>query len=105
GEAHKPDWRRPIESRDRHNCEGVMWMRPEESKAGLSRRDLLQRGGGVALGLSAGSLLAACGGGSNATSTTSTGGPPTTGTPVRGGTLTIGGIGGGGTETLIPGQL
>ncbi|HWI74892.1 MAG TPA: ABC transporter substrate-binding protein, partial [Baekduia sp.] len=80
-----------------------------DNKSALSRRQVLVRGGGAALGVGAASLLSACGGGgsgaapSNGT-TGATAGPSTDGTPVRGGTLTIGCINGGQSETLIPGR-
>jgi peptide/nickel transport system substrate-binding protein len=81
-------------------------MSDDGSRAGLSRRDVLQRGAAGAVVLGAGGVLAACGGGSSTPGTTKTasGGPATGGTPVRGGTVTIGWIGGGPTETLIPGH-
>ena len=81
-------------------------MSDDGFRAGLSRRDVLQRGAAGAVVLGAGGVLAACGGGSNTPGATKTasGGPPTGGTPVRGGTVTIGWIGGGSTESLIPGH-
>src|SRR3954452_19618168 len=83
-------------------------MSHDEHRSGLSRRDVIQRGGAVTLPLGAAQVLAACGGpsgGSNGqpgATTTPSGGPPTAGTPVRGGTIKIGWVGSG-TETVIPG--
>ena len=76
--------------------------------AGWSRRDALRLGllgaGAVALG----PTLAACGGGGGSSSpgkvspTTFTGGPSTDGDPIRGGTLTVGMLTMGKSETLSP---
>jgi peptide/nickel transport system substrate-binding protein len=66
----------------------------------LTRRRVLALGAQGAVTLGAGSLLAACG--SNATASHSAA-PSPSGTPVRGGTLTMGMITGGSSETLNPG--
>src|SRR3954469_55072 len=84
-------------------------MSHDEHRSGLSRRDVIQRGGAATLALGAAQVLAACGGASGGSNgqpgatTTPSGGPPTAGTPVRGGTIKIGWVGSG-TETLIPGH-
>ena len=82
-------------------------MSDKGSAAGLSRREVIQRGGAAAaLALTGGDLLAACGsagsGDSASSALPSAGGPPVGGTPVRGGTLRLGFISGGQAETLIP---
>ncbi len=75
---------------------------PEAS--GVTRRTLIRHGAAVGLVVGGGSLLAACGSGGSGTApaaakvATSSGG----GTPVRGGTMTVGVISGGSTETLNP---
>jgi peptide/nickel transport system substrate-binding protein len=69
----------------------------------LSRRELMKAGFAGASLLSTAGLLAACGGsgGSSAASaSTLSGGPPTGGTPVQGGTLRIGLLSAGNSETL-----
>lgn len=66
----------------------------------LTRRTLLLRGGSGLAVIAGGGLLAACGGGSGSSSTAS-GAPATAvGKPRRGGTLRLGGSGGGSTDTL-----
>jgi peptide/nickel transport system substrate-binding protein len=65
----------------------------------LTRRQLLERGGGALTGVSLASVLAACGASGVGPSTgTGTGG----GSPHLGGTLKIGMIGGGSSETIDP---
>jgi len=72
---------------------------------GLTRRRLLERGGQAALLIAGAGWLAACGDSGNGTSTGAQGGTGPTGTPVRGGTLTMGVMTGGAAETLDPGLL
>jgi peptide/nickel transport system substrate-binding protein len=73
---------------------------------GLTRRRLLQTGAAGAAAIAGADLLAACGGSSSGSAA---GGTPTIGrpsagggTPVRGGTYTVGMISGGAAETLNP---
>ncbi len=70
-----------------------------EPQSAITRRRLLERGGGALTGVSLASVLAACGasgvGPSSGTGTTA-------GSPHRGGTLKIGMIGGGSSETIDP---
>jgi peptide/nickel transport system substrate-binding protein len=81
-------------------------LKGDLSAARVSRRAFLARA--AALGLSAsatGVLLDACGGSLKAATSAPTSGLPTTsgvGTPVRGGTLTVGAVSGGSAETLNP---
>ncbi len=65
---------------------------------GLTRRTLLQRGGTGLVVVTGSGWLAACGGGSSSSSGSGT--QANTGKPVRGGTLRLGGSGGGETDTL-----
>ncbi len=78
------------------------------SARGLTRRGLLVASGQGALALGGAGLLAGCGGGS-ATGLTApaTGGDLSAGggTPVRGGTFTVGIVGAGGSENLYPGSV
>jgi peptide/nickel transport system substrate-binding protein len=80
----------------------------EDGRRGLSRRTFITRAAQGATAISAASLLAACGGATRGGTGTASSMPaalPTnsgTGTPVRGGTLTMGGISGGTSETLDP---
>ncbi len=69
-----------------------------EQQHGLSRRQLLERGGLLAASVPAASILAACG----SSTGTAGSGSTTGGTPRRGGDLTLGVIGGGAAETLDP---
>ncbi len=71
-----------------------------EQQHGLSRRQLLERGGLLAASVPAASILAACGSSTGASGSGST----TAEKPRRGGNLTVGVIGGGAAETLDPGQ-
>jgi peptide/nickel transport system substrate-binding protein len=79
----------------------------EIERGGITRREVMAKGASGAALLSVGAVLAACGSSSSSTSSkgtkaaglaTSSGG----GTPVRGGTLTLGAISGGPLETLNP---
>jgi peptide/nickel transport system substrate-binding protein len=73
-------------------------MTTSRNDASLTRRQALGRGGGALAGVSLASALAACGGtGAGPATTSSTGGAPR-----RGGTLQIGMIGGGSSETIDP---
>ncbi len=64
--------------------------------AQITRRDLVIKGGGALAAVAGAGFLAACGTGSG-TGTSAAGG-----TPVRGGTLKVGMLGGGGAETVNP---
>jgi peptide/nickel transport system substrate-binding protein len=68
----------------------------------LNRRQLLKVLGGAGLSVGAGSLLAACGGGTSPAGTTP-GATGATGTPKRGGHITMGLGGGGNTDVADPG--
>jgi peptide/nickel transport system substrate-binding protein len=70
----------------------------------ITRRGLIVTGSQGALALSSASFLAACGGGDGGKSAASTAAPTSgaTGTPVRGGTLKIGMITAGNSETINP---
>lgn len=74
--------------------------KPGQEGGGLTRRSVLQRGvyGGIALS-GAGTLLAACGGGSPNTATTTS---PAAGAIKAGGTLRVGLSGGSSADTLDP---
>jgi len=84
----------------------------DDSRSRLNRRELLRHSARAAALLSAGPVLAACGGASRTTSRASVGGtngataltpgPPAGGAPVRGGTLTVGRISNGTGETIFP---
>ncbi len=63
-------------------------------RPGMTRRELLQRGGLLGLGLAVGGTLSACGGPSSS--------PASTGPAKRGGHLIVGATGGGATDTLDP---
>jgi peptide/nickel transport system substrate-binding protein len=76
-----------------------MTTRGSGSWSGVTRRQLLERGGGALTGVSLASVLAACGA-SGVGPSTGTG--AATGAPRRGGTLKIGMIGGGSSETIDP---
>jgi len=65
----------------------------------LSRRDLLKQGATGAVAVSAGSLLASCGGSSSGPKAVGTG-ASTAGTPKRGGTLRVGVVTNGNAETI-----
>ena len=77
----------------------------------LTRRDLLRRGAEGAAALAAGAWLAGCGGKVGGGGTTIAGtaplsrGPSSSGTPIKGGTLTIAMISGGASETVDPRKL
>jgi peptide/nickel transport system substrate-binding protein len=68
----------------------------------LTRRDLLRAGAGSALVVSGAGLLSACGGGSSPGTSTARVSQPAGGKPVRGGTLTVGHVTGGPSETIDP---
>jgi peptide/nickel transport system substrate-binding protein len=80
------------------NFESGEWQR-------LTRRDLLAGAAGIGLSLSGASLLAACGSSSGKAASTPNGALAALpgGSPVRGGTLTVGAISGGQEENLFPG--
>ena len=68
--------------------------------SGLTRRTLLRRGSAGLLVVAGGDLLAACGGSGTQSPSTSGGSSAAAGTPRQGGTLRLGGSGGGATDTL-----
>lgn len=71
----------------------------EQAGRGHTRRTVIQRGAVGALGLAAAGSLAACGSDDKTKTTTTDAGPPK-----RGGTLTLGMISAGQSETLVPGK-
>jgi len=73
---------------------------------GITRRDLIKVGAQTTALVATGSALAACGSSGSAGKSSTSGapafspGPPTTGTPVRGGTLTVAMLSDGAAETI-----
>jgi peptide/nickel transport system substrate-binding protein len=76
----------------------------DDSGSLLSRRDLLRRGAGVAAAATVPAVLAACGSSSQSVASSSTGSSTSSasGSPRRGGQLTIGVNDGGATDSLSP---
>ncbi len=86
--------------------ESEMTASADPEATGITRRKLIERGAAAGLLVGGASVLAACGSGSGGASTSSVvPGVSTTsggGTPVRGGTMTVGVVGAGPAETLNP---
>ncbi len=74
----------------------------QNDSSGLTRRSALVKGGTALFGLSAASLLAACGSNGGGSTGTAAAGFAGGGTPVRGGTFNAGMISAGSSETINP---
>ena len=78
----------------------TIWEPPKGADGAIDRRQLFARGAQGAVGaFAAADLLAACGGSSSSASSTAT----TRAAPKRGGTLTVGQLTSGATESMVPG--